>query len=287
MGILEGKVVVITGSGRGIGKETAKLSAREGASVVINDIDPEPALETLEEIRGEGGKVTAYIGDISEESSAKDIIELAKNAFGKIDVLINNAGITQDSLLVRMNTEKWDKVISVHLRGTFLCTKYAVTEMIKDKTRGAVINITSPSGLVGNIGQTNYSAAKAGIVGFTLSLSKELERYGIRVNAVSPVAWTRMTQAIPEEILRKKGEDFIEKLKGAKPEYVANLLVFLASDHARDINGQIFGVVGEEFHIWSPPKIVFRTTKRGGLSPKDYVSMIEEILKNVQKPQDL
>lgn len=285
MGLLEGKVVVVTGSGRGIGKEVALLSAREGAYVVVNDIDPDVALETLEQIRNQGGNATAYIGDVSEESSAKDIIELAKNAFGKVDALVNNAGITRDTLLVRMETQKWDEVMKVHLRSAFLCTKYAVSEMIKNKTHGAIVNLTSPSGLRGNIGQTNYSTAKAGFIGFTLTLYKELERYGIRVNSVAPIAWTRLTQAIPEDILKKRGEEFAQKIKSAKPEYVAHLICFLISDYAKEINGQIFGVFGEEFHIWSLPKIVFRKTKSGGFSIKDYIDMLNEIKEYLQKPE--
>lgn len=285
MGTLDGKVVVITGSGRGIGRQTALLSAQEGASVVVNDIDPDCALETIEEIRKNGGKATAYIGDVSDESCARDIIELAKNAFGRIDALVNNAGITQDALLVRTDIEKWDRVIKIHLRSAFLCTKYAVSEMIKSKIQGVVVNLTSPAGLRGNIGQTNYSTAKAGFIGFTLTLSKELERYGIRVNSVAPIAWTRLTQAIPEDVLKKRGEEFAQKLKSAKPEYVAHLICFLISDHAKDINGQIFGVFGEEFHIWSLPRIVFRKSKPQGFSIVDYINMIEEIKSNLQKPE--
>lgn len=285
MKFLEGKVVVVTGSGRGIGKETAKLAAAHGASVVLNDVDPEPAFEALEEINRSGGKATAYIGDISEESSAKDIVELAKNAFGRIDALVNNAGITKDSLLIRMETDKWDEVIRVNLRGTFLCTKYAVAEMIRSKTQGAIINITSPSGLIGNIGQINYAAAKSAIIGFTLTLVKEVGRYGIRCNAIAPIAWTRLTQAIPEDILKKKGEQFIQRLKSAKPEHVANLIVFLLSDQAKDINGQIFGIFGEEFYIWSLPTIVFRKSKVGGFSTEDYIDILDEIRANLQKQE--
>ncbi len=286
MGLLEGKAVVITGSGRGIGKETAILCAREGASVVVNDIDPEPALQTVEEIRRSGGKATAYVGDISEEDGTKDIIELAKTAFGKIDALVNNAGITRDSLLVRMDTQKWDEIMKVHLKGTFLCTKNAVAEMIKRNEGGAIINLSSPAGLRGNIGQANYATAKAGIMGFTLTLAKELERYKIRVNAIAPIAWTRLTQAIPEDVLKKRGEEFANRMKSAKPEFVAHLIVFLISDKASHITGQIFGVFGDEFHIWSPPKIVFRKRKEGGFSTEDYITMLQEINKNLQKSED-
>lgn len=285
-GLLENKVVIITGSGRGIGKETAKICASEGACVVINDVDPEPALETLEEIRKNGGKATAYIGDISDESGAKDIVELAKNAFGKIDALVNNAGITRDSLLVRMEVEKWDEIMKVHLRGAFLCTKNVVAEMIKQKNSGSIINLSSPAGLRGNIGQANYASAKAGLMGFTLTLAKELERYKIRVNAIAPIAWTRLTQAIPEDVLKKRGEEFAQKLKSAKPEFVGHLIAFLISDKAQHITGQIFGVFGEEFHIWSPPKIVFRKQKPGGFQINDYISILEEINMWLQKPEE-
>ena len=285
MGLLDGKVIIITGSGRGIGRETAKLCAREGAAVVVNDVDPDPAVETVEEIRNSGGRATSYIGDISDEDGAKDIVELAKTAFGKIDALVNNAGITRDSLLVRMDFQKWSAVIKVHLTGTFLCTKYVVMEMLKNGVQGAIVNLTSPAGLRGNIGQANYATAKAGIMGFTLTLAKELERYKIRVNAVAPIAWTRLTQAIPEDVLKKRGEEFARRLKGAKPEFVAHLITFLLSDKAKDINGQIFGVFGDEFHIWSPPKIAFRKRKEGGFSVGDYINMLDEIGKNLQEPE--
>ncbi len=286
MGFLDGKVVIITGSGRGIGRAVAILCGREGASVVVNDIDPEPALETVEQIRSAGGKATAYVGDISEEDGAHDIVELAKNAFGKVDALVNNAGITSDSLLIRMDAKKWDDVIKIHLRGTFLCTKNAVQEMIKNRNSGVIINLSSPSGLRGNIGQANYSTAKAGIIGFTLTLAKELEKFKIRVNSVAPIAWTRLTQAIPEDVLKKRGEEFARRLKSASPDFVAHLIAFLISDSAQHITGQIFGVFGDEFYIWSPPKIVFRKRKEGGFSIQDYVNMLEEINKDLQKPED-
>ena len=286
MGRLDGKTVVITGSGRGIGRATALLCASEGANVVVNDIDPDPAVEVVEKIRENGGKATAYIGDVSEEEGARALIELAVNAFGKVDALVNNAGITRDALLLKMKLEQWDEVMKVNLRSAFLCTKYAVGSMVEKKVKGVVINLTSPAGLRGNIGQTNYSTAKAGFLGFTLTLAKELAKYGIRVNSVAPIAWTRLTQAIPEEVLKKRGEEFARKLKGAKPEYVAHLIAFLISDEASDINGQIFGVFGEEFYIWSLPRIALRKSKEGGFTLDDYISMKDEILSNLQTPED-
>ena len=286
MGHLEGRTVVITGSGRGIGRATALLCASEGAQVVVNDIDPDPAVEVVEKIRENGGKATAYVGDVSDEEGARALVELANNAFGKIDALVNNAGITRDALLVKMTEKQWDEVMKVNLRSAFLCTKYAVESMVEKKVKGVVINLTSPAGLRGNIGQTNYSTAKAGFLGFTLTLSKELARYGIRVNSVAPVAWTRLTQAIPEEVLKKRGEEFARKLKGAKPEFVAHLIAFLISDEASDINGQIFGVFGEDFYIWSLPRIVLRKSKEGGFTLDDYIKMKDEILSNLQMPED-
>lgn len=286
--ILKDKVVIITGSGRGIGRATAELCSSLGAKVVINDVDAEPAVETTESIREKGGEVACFVGDVSDNDGAKSIIDLAFNAFGKISALVNNAGITGDSLLVRMTEEQWDDIMRVHLKSAFLCSKYFVQQVMKQGVDGgtAIINITSPVALRGNIGQANYTTAKAGILGFTRTLSKELERYKIRVNAVAPVAWTRLTQAIPEEVIKKRGETFEKKIKGAKPEFVANIISFLISDEAEEINCQVFGVFGDEFQIWSHPRIAFRKQKENGFSVYDYVSLKNEIVANLQKTED-
>lgn len=287
MGLLSGKVVIITGSGRGIGRATAEVCSELGAKVVINDVDADVARETLEELRSKGREVVCYIGDVSLPDCAEDIVKLALDSFGKVDAIVNNAGITKDALLVRMTDEQWDDVMKTHLRGTFLCSRAVVKHMIQKGEGGSIINLTSPSGLRGNIGQANYSTAKAGILGFTRTLSKELARYNIRVNAVAPIAWTRLTQAIPEAVLKKRGEEFEKKLKAAKPENVAHLVAFLVSDESKEINGQVLGVFERDFHIWSHPKVIFmKTADKDGFTVENYVKLKEEIIRNTQKTED-
>ena len=208
MGICDGRVVVITGAGRGIGREHALEFARQGAKVVINDLGAEvdgtgsstgPAGEVVDEIRGMGGEAVANGDDVSDYEGAGRLIQTAIDTFGTIDVLVNNAGILRDRMLVNMTIDEWDAVIKVHLRGTFAPTRHAV-EYWRNRTKAGetndarIINTTSPSGIYGNVGQTNYGAAKAGIASFTIIAAMELERYGVTVNAIAPAALTRMTE---------------------------------------------------------------------------------------------
>ena len=208
MGICDGRVVVITGAGRGIGREHAIAFAREGAKIVVNDLGGEmdgsgsstgPAGEVVDEIRGMGGEAIANGDDVSDYDGAGRLVQAAIDHFGTIDVLVNNAGILRDRMLVNMTIEEWDAVIKVHLRGTFCPTRHAV-EYWRNRTKAGdsndarIINTTSPSGIYGNVGQTNYGAAKAGIASFTIIAGMELERYGVTVNAIAPAALTRMTE---------------------------------------------------------------------------------------------
>ena len=208
MGICDGRVVVITGAGRGIGREHALEFASQGAKLVINDLGAEvdgsgssdgPAGQVVDEIRGMGGEAVANGDDVSDYEGAGRLIQTAIDTFGTIDVLVNNAGILRDRMLVNMTIDEWDAVIKVHLRGTFAPTRHAV-EYWRNRTKAGetndarIINTTSPSGIYGNVGQTNYGAAKAGIASFTIIAAMELERYGVTVNAIAPAALTRMTE---------------------------------------------------------------------------------------------
>jgi NAD(P)-dependent dehydrogenase (short-subunit alcohol dehydrogenase family) len=249
MGLLDGKSVVITGAGNGIGRATALLFAREGAKVVVNDLggsrdgaggNQEPAGLVADEIRAAGGTAVPNYEDIATREGAKAVIDTALREFGRIDVLVNNAGILRDKTLLKMELKNWQAVLDVHLTGTFLCTRAAALHM-KEQKSGRIINTTSISGLLGNFGQANYSAAKAGIYGFTRTASIELQRYGVLVNAVAPIAKTRMTEDLP----------MFEKIEGTlSPEHVAPVHLFLASDLVGERTGIVVGVAGARLSIF-------------------------------------
>ena len=236
------KVVIITGGAGGIGKETAKLLAKEGAKVVIFDINEERLTEAKKEIE-KYGIVEAIKADVTDFKSVSDAVKKVYEKFGKIDVLINNAGITRDGFLSKMDIEDWNRVIAVNLTGVFNTTKAVVPYML-EREKGNIISISSVVGVYGNIGQTNYAASKAGIIGMTKTWAKELGRKGIRANAVAPgFIRTEMTARVPEKVINI----MIEKTplgRMGEPEDVANLLLFLSSDESSFINGQIIGVDG-------------------------------------------
>src|SRR3954468_23450403 len=206
MGLLDGRVAIVTGSGRGIGREFALCFAREGASVVVNDVgvsldgrgtEEDPAAQVCKEIEALGSEGVPNYDSVSDFEGARAIVQTAVDAFGSVDILVNNAGIVRDKTLLKMGEEDFDAVIGVHLKGTFNCTRHAA-EIMKERNYGRIVNITSSAGLRGNFGQTNYGAAKAGIMGMTFIWSMELGRYGITVNAVAPSGATRMTAGLYE-----------------------------------------------------------------------------------------
>lgn len=241
---LTGKTVLVTGGSRGIGRSIALLFAKEGANVVINYTnDEESAGGVIKEIEGFGVKGLAVKANVSKAEEVDEMADKIKENFGRIDILINNAGITKDGLFIGMKEKDWDKVIEVNLKGVFLCTKAVIRKMVKQKY-GRVINISSVVGVVGNPGQVNYSASKAGIIGFTKSLAREVANRNITVNAIAPgFIETDMTRILPEDVKR----DMIETIpmkKYGKPEDIANLVIFLSSDKAAYITGQVIHVDG-------------------------------------------
>jgi 3-oxoacyl-[acyl-carrier protein] reductase len=240
---IKDKVVIITGSGSGIGKETALLFAREGAKLVVADVNDKAGEETAEEIRKNGGDAFYTHLDVSNREQVKQVVKDTISKYGRIDVLINNAGIIQDALVVKMTEEQWDRVININLKGPFNCIQGVVEQMITQGS-GVIINISSIVALYGNVGQTNYAATKSGLIGITKTLAKELGRKGIRVNAVAPgFIYTPMTASIPENILDMMKEKTPLKRLG-KTEDVANTLLFLSSDEASFINGAVISVDG-------------------------------------------
>jgi len=244
---LKDKVAIVTGAGMGLGKAYAIGMAKEEASIVVNDIVPEAANKTVEEIKGFDGKAVSCIGGVGSKEMAEKLVNTAVSEFGKLDILVNNAGMTRDAMIHKMEEKQWDDVIFVHLRGTFMNTQAAARYMIGNGVKGRIINITSPAGAFGNIGQANYSAAKSGIIGLTKSNARELARHGICVNVVAPGAKTAMTEAMPEKIReliygKIASESVVQRM--GEPEDVVPIIIFLASDEAYYVTGQVIFATG-------------------------------------------
>ncbi len=240
---LKDKIVIITGAGGGIGRETAVLMASEGAKVVIADVDIAGCEETLALLEKAGGEGFIAELDVTDREQSRQVVRDTLERYGRVDVLINNAGITQDALLAKMTEVQWDTVISVNLKGPFNCTQ-AVVEAMVEQGQGVILNAASVVALFGNIGQANYAATKAGLVGMTRSLAKELGRKGIRVNAVAPgFIVTPMTADVPEKVLQIMRDKTPLGTLG-EPEDVAQAYLFLASDEAKYINGAVLSVDG-------------------------------------------
>ena len=273
---LSGKVAIVTGSGRGLGLAYAQELARAGAAVVVNDVDEAVASAAVESITAAGGTAVAEVVAVGSSEAAQALVDRAVGEFGRLDVLVNNAGILRDTTLWKMTDEQFDAVITTHLRGTFTCTRAAAVRMREQGQGGRVICIGSPTGQVGNFGQTNYAAAKAGIVGMVRTWAMELARANITVNAVVPVAATAMTETVPFvapyiEAL-KKGEQlppFARQQMGfGTPEDAAGLVAFLASDAAAGITGQAVGIGGDRLALWShPAEVVVEFADGTGWSP--------------------
>ncbi len=266
MGILDGKVAVVTGSGRGLGRNHALYLANEGAKIVVNDLGVEwdgtgekalgPADEVVKEIKDAGGEAVANGDSVTDFAGAKRMVECAIDTFGKLDVFVNNAGFLRDRMSFKMSQEEWDAVIGVHLTGTFYTCRHAA-EYFRGQSKagtpvnGRIINTISHAGLIGSAGQCNYTAAKAGIAGLTLALARELERYNTTVNAVAPMARTRMTTntpnpAVQEMFAKPEDENQFDEMS---PENTSPVVAYLASDNAQDISGRIFASRGGRIEL--------------------------------------
>ncbi|CAM5546852.1 dehydrogenase [Streptomyces spiroverticillatus] len=273
---LTGKVALVTGSGRGLGLAYAQALAAAGASVVVNDLDEAVAEAAVKAIREAGGTAVAEVAAVGTTEAAERLVGRAVSEFGRLDVLVTNAGVLRDKVLWKMSDEDFDTVIGVHLRGTFTCARAAAVRMREQGEGGSLILVGSPAGQRGNFGQTNYAAAKAGIAAMARTWSMELGRANITVNAIVPVAATAMTETIPAfapyvEALRG-GEplpEFLRKGEGfGTAEDCAALVPFLASEAARDVTGQCIGVGGDRLTLWSHPQEVSVAYADGGWSPQ-------------------
>ncbi|MDX1382412.1 MAG: SDR family NAD(P)-dependent oxidoreductase [Thermoanaerobaculia bacterium] len=264
MGLLDGKVALVTGAGGGLGRAHALLLAAEGAAVVVNDLGgsrdgtgsgEEMADKVVAEIVDAGGRAVADHGSVSDGQAARQMVATAVDSFGKLDICINNAGILRDKSFKNMEDENWDIVLDVHLRGTYLVTKAAYDQMLAQESGGRIIMTSSTSGLLGNFGQTNYGAAKAGIAGFMRCLALEGAKYGVTVNLLAPAAWSRLT----EDIMPEAAADPLA------PEKVSPAVVWLCTDEAADITGRTFVVGGNAVHLlaWQSVEIARRPNDEG------------------------
>jgi NAD(P)-dependent dehydrogenase (short-subunit alcohol dehydrogenase family) len=265
---LEGKVAIVTGAGRGIGRGEALALAREGAAVVVNDFggsadgtgsSAAPAQQVADEIVAAGGRAAAHVGDVAQFKTGEELVQLALDQFGRLDVLVNNAGILRDRMIHNMSEAEWDIVLDVHLKGTFNCTR-AAAQVFRSQRSGVVVNTSSESGF-GNMGQANYAAAKEGIIGFTRTIARDLGRYGCRANAIRPRAATRLTLSDEmkeaAEKRRKAGgapPAELARIERWDPDQVAPLVVWLCTDAARNINGRDFIVAAGEISLVSLPE---------------------------------
>ncbi|WP_107775039.1 SDR family oxidoreductase [Nocardioides sediminis] len=266
---MAGRVIAVTGAGRGIGRAIAVLAAREGAHVVVNDLGgstdgggdgaSQPADEVVDEITAFGGSAVANHSSVADPEGARSIVVTAVDTFGRIDSVVNNAGILRDRIFHKMEQEDWEKVLAVHLHGAWN-TSRAAAPFFKEQGSGSFVHFVSMSALVGNYGQANYMAAKMGIVGLSKAIALDMERYGVRSNVVAPFAWSRLVQ-IPEDDPR------VARQKTMTPETVAPLVVFLASDLARDVTGQIFAVRKNEVHLFSQPRPIRSVHRSEGWTP--------------------
>jgi NAD(P)-dependent dehydrogenase (short-subunit alcohol dehydrogenase family) len=292
-GCLEGKVVVVTGAGRGIGREIALLAAAEGGRVVVNDLggsaegegtDAGVAQQVVDEIAEAGGMAVANGDSVADPQGADRIVKAAIDHFGRIDCVVNNAGILRDRIWHRMSAVDWDAVIKVHLYGAFYVSK-AATPYFKDQESGSFIHFTSTSGLIGNLGQANYSAAKMGIVGLSKSIALDMARFGVRSNCVSPFAWSRLIGTIPTDTPEQKAR--VERIQSTMTaSKIASICAFLASDLSKEVTGQIFAVRKDEIFLMSQPRPIRVAHKDGGWTPQSIAETMLPAFKSGFYPLD-
>jgi NAD(P)-dependent dehydrogenase (short-subunit alcohol dehydrogenase family) len=280
MGLLDGKVAIVTGAGGGIGRAHARLFAKEGAKVLVNDLggprdgsgkDTGPARQVTQEIQREGGTAAANTDDVATAEGATALVRAAVDAYGRVDILVNNAGILRDKSFLKMDEGMWDAVVAVHLKGTFLCSQVFAKQVVAQGGGGRVVNTTSVSGMLGNFGQANYSAAKAGIYGLTRTMSIELQKHRITVNAIAPIAKTRMTEDLP----------MFQGVDTLTPEHIAPAALFLASDLCGDRTGHVLAVAGARVYAF---KVVetpgrFKETDNGVWTAEEIADAWDGIVK--------
>jgi NAD(P)-dependent dehydrogenase (short-subunit alcohol dehydrogenase family) len=289
---LEGKAVLITGAGGGIGRDFALAMAAAGARVLVNDIgtsvkgegrDAGPAQKVVDEIRAAGATAVPNTDSVAEWESANRIVQTALDAFGRLDVVVNNAGILRDRFFFNMSPDEWRAVIDVHLNGSFYVAR-AASPHFKSQESGCYIHMTSTSGLIGNLGQANYAAAKLGIVALSKSIALDMAKYHVRSNCISPFAWSRMIGSIPTETEEQKAR--VEKLKAMETAKIAPLAVFLASDVGRDVTGQIFAVRANEILLMSQSRPLRSVHRAEGWTPETIATHAVPALRSHFYPLD-
>ncbi len=290
--MVKDKVVVVTGAGGGIGRDFALLFAAHGAKVVVNDLGTSvagegasagPAQKVVDEIRSQGGQAVASTDSVADWQAANRIVKAAIDSFGRIDCVVNNAGILRDRFFFNMSVEEWQAVIEVHLNGSFYVSR-AAAPYFKNQNSGCYVNMTSTSGLIGNLGQANYSAAKLGIAGLSKSIALDMARYRVRSNCIAPFAWSRMIGSIPTETEEQKAR--VEKMKVMHTAKIAPLAVYLASDAAQDVSGQIFAVRANEIFLMSHSRPVRSVHRAGGWTPQDIADQAMPALRGSFFPLD-
>ncbi len=281
MGVMDDKVVLVTGSARGVGRAVAVEMARAGAAVVVNDLgvslsgegeaDNQAAHDVVREIESLGGRAIANFGSVASWSDAHAMVRAAVDTFGRIDAVVNNAGNLRDVLFHKMTEEDFDAVIGVHLKGSFNVSR-AAAPYFKEQASGAYVHMVSTSGLIGNLGQANYSAAKLGMVALSKSIALDMQRFNVRSNAVAPFAWTRMVSSIPTDTPEQQKR--VDGLKKLIPEKVAALCVALCSDGAKEVTGQVFGSRNNEIYLFSQPRPIRTAHTSDGWTPEAIIERV-------------
>jgi NAD(P)-dependent dehydrogenase (short-subunit alcohol dehydrogenase family) len=290
---MDGKVLIVTGAGRGIGREMAILGAKEGAKVVVNDLggsvdgegatSQQPAEEVVETIRKAGGQAVANFNSVADPKSAEAIVKAAIENFGRVDAVINNAGILRDRIFHRMSIEDWKQVIDVHLNGAFYVSR-AAANYFKEQESGAFVHFTSTSGLIGNFGQANYAAAKLGIVGLSKGIALDMARFNVRSNCVSPFAWSRMIGTIPTDTPEQQAR--VAKIQKMTPDKIAPLAIFLVSDLAKGVTGQVMAARMHELFLFNQHRPVRSVHSESGWTPQKIAEIALPAMKSHFTPNE-